>query len=625
MNNEHKNQAFRTILQERLDKYVLAYGAGKSWDAASNVARGKAFSEFYVRDILCRLEPIDEDDIDWGLQCDGKDDLNVDCVLQSDETFFIFQSKFKGQGKRPTNDEFAGFFSVHERLLNPKLIEEKANKYLRQAVAEFAQDSDVKYFFITNAPLSEVDDLRKEFDRQREIHSKRLDNPDNVSWELISGTELRHNYDRAQGVEVSTPPLVEIPLEKTQGQTWGYLDLSEIVDPDYPSVICTVKGTVLKSLYEHHKSEIFNWNIRHYLGQNPVNKKITKTIKESPEQFYYFNNGISAICTTWEVAQGHAQNEKVLKCRDFQIINGAQTTMCLAKFDDPEKLKRVRVLLRVTKTEDIRKASKGLNREIIACNNNQTVIKQSDFRSNDDVQLFLEKELAGKNYKGVMPSRTLRYLRKRQEPKKLKTEKVINMETLAKAVHSFRYNAIAFLQKANCLYDMDTKNGGRYNYVFGNEGEEAAHLSNEKVLEICAICFIWFKLDDLLGQKKQELKAAGRADSIEFLSYLPKWHYLWAYGELLRTLHDEKLKNVYTRIVDGRAFEVENSFVTYWFDEISHKILECVEDAHASETDANGTSQKGFNYKNWVRNVKSFEKVRRKFANPLARNFPCNI
>jgi hypothetical protein len=129
----------------------------------------------------------------------------------------------------------------------------------------------------------------------------------------------------------------------------------------------------------------------------------------------------------------------------------------------------------------------------------------------------------------------------------------------------------------------------------------------------------------LLSQKKQELKSAGRADSIEFLSYLPKWHYLWAYGELLRTLHGDKLKNIYQRIVDGRAFDVEPMFVTYWFDEISHKILECVKDAYDAETDEGATSQKGFNFKNWVRNVKSFDKVKRKFSNPLARNFPCNI
>ena len=111
MSHEHKNEAFKKVLQERLEKYVLNYGT-KSWDTTSNTARGKAFTEFYVRDVLCRLEPVDEDEIDLGLQCDGKDDLNVDCVLQSDETFYIFQSKFKGQGKRPTNDEFAGFFSV---------------------------------------------------------------------------------------------------------------------------------------------------------------------------------------------------------------------------------------------------------------------------------------------------------------------------------------------------------------------------------------------------------------------------------------------------------------------------------------------------------------------------------
>ena len=85
---------------------------------------------------------------------------------------------------------------------------------------------------------------------------------------------------------------------------------------------------------------------------------------------------------------------------------------------------------------------------------------------------------------------------------------------------SNEYSAMAFLQKANCLYDMDTTNGGRYNFVFGNEGEEAAHLSNEKVLEICAICFIWFKLDELLSQKKTRTQIS-RSCRLNRISFLP--------------------------------------------------------------------------------------------------------
>ena len=42
---------------------------------------------------------------------------------------------------------------------------------------------------------------------------------------------------------------------------------------------------------------IFNDNIRGYLGANKVNKSMLKTIDENPEDFFIFNNGITAVTT----------------------------------------------------------------------------------------------------------------------------------------------------------------------------------------------------------------------------------------------------------------------------------------------------------------------------------------
>jgi hypothetical protein len=51
------------------------------------------------------------------------------------------------------------------------------------------------------------------------------------------------------------------------------------------------------------------------------------------------------------------------------------------------------VLLRITEGESV-KTEKGFNADVIRFNNTQNIIKSSDFRSNDPIQLWLEKRSA---------------------------------------------------------------------------------------------------------------------------------------------------------------------------------------------------------------------------------------
>ena len=60
---------------------------------------------------------------------------------------------------------------------------------------------------------------------------------------------------------------------------------------------------------------IFHENIRGYRGRNIVNKELLNTIDKEPENFFTFNNGVTA--TTTKI---HDQGE-TLKFEKFQIIN----------------------------------------------------------------------------------------------------------------------------------------------------------------------------------------------------------------------------------------------------------------------------------------------------------------
>src|SRR5262249_50848474 len=63
-----------------------------------------------------------------------------------------------------------------------------------------------------------------------------------------------------------------------------------------PCFVGRISGAQLATLFTEHKSKLFNLNIRNYIGDN-TNKVIRKTALEDAGDFFFFNNGISALAT----------------------------------------------------------------------------------------------------------------------------------------------------------------------------------------------------------------------------------------------------------------------------------------------------------------------------------------
>ena len=68
------------------------------------------------------------------------------------------------------------------------------------------------------------------------------------------------------------------------------------------TILITQKGSKLRSLYQNreYRERLFNLNIRQWLGKNTVNKGMIDTIEHAPDKFFYYNNGITAICENYQ-------------------------------------------------------------------------------------------------------------------------------------------------------------------------------------------------------------------------------------------------------------------------------------------------------------------------------------
>ena len=352
------------------------------------------------------------------------------------------------------------------------------------------------------------------------------------------------------------------------------------------------------------------------LSQLPPNRPVF--VEAEGNLFYLYNNGISAICTEMIIGP-----EKVT-CQDFQIINGAQTAWSIREFrelDSLEKIKKVKVLLRITETgtvQDQKKGTKGLNREMIEFNNTQNVIRDSDFRSNDPIQVILARKFQTEKikYRASYPYHEIVYVPKRQDltfksstPRSKTAGKIpVIMESLAKSLYVFKKDTPEKIHSETSFL-FDEKDDDGYWSLFGDDnGKETEMVTPHKFKEFAAVAILYYFFEDKL---KAEMKA-NDSDSIDGMIARAARLFLWAFGYIVREHYKKKGLEIkmYEKIINGDAFKSESgakSVVDTLFafiHEQFHLVLSNIEDKNELDNN-NGHEEdsKPLNFRKWLRNA----------------------
>lgn len=152
----------------------------------------------------------------------------------------------------------------------------------------------------------------------------------------------------------------------------------------------------VKKLFDTHGDALLDRNIRRYLGQNRVNSDIRRTLasEDTRRRFYFYNNGITAICTTF--TQDDAAGESpTIKFKGLQIINGGQTcrTIQNALLELPEEeFNNVHVLFRLYAVQEDENSGALIDR-ITYATNSQSPVDLSDLKANDKIQQAIKASL----------------------------------------------------------------------------------------------------------------------------------------------------------------------------------------------------------------------------------------
>ena len=166
---------------------------------------------------------------------------------------------------------------------------------------------------------------------------------------------------------------------------------------DYDYVLTAVPGDALRLLYEKFGARLLEANVRSFLSvkSKGVNAGIQSTLRNSPERFLAYNNGI--VMVTDEIRLGHSQDGTtgIAWIRGLQIVNGGQTTASLyfskKKYPDVD-LSRVRVAAKiiVMRVQDPAN-EEALISDISRFANSQNAVRQSDLSANKPFHVELEK------------------------------------------------------------------------------------------------------------------------------------------------------------------------------------------------------------------------------------------
>ena len=321
---------------------------------------------------------------------------------------------------------------------NPDDVPERIREQVRllQASIENNSISTVYFWYVHN--LNEINNpqIKEELtvmQSSARAAVKTLFPQNNVEvFALEVGNETIEQWYNASNKQITITDTLEVDTPKL-----GF----EIESDKWKAYVTAVSAKWLKQQYSTFKDNLFSGNPRTYLGsgkkKNKINLGIMETIDSQPENFWAYNNGITALVNSYAVPD---TEDKKLSISGITIINGAQTTGAISNVDS---LKDAWVPIRFIVCNDT-----SIIDEIISNNNKQNEILPADLRSNDQTQSRLRAEFE--------PYTKLYYSGgRRGDVRPSRSKEILDPYVVAQSLLSFHGDCVTAYNSKNDLWSND--------------------------------------------------------------------------------------------------------------------------------------------------------------------------
>ena len=343
----------------------------------------RARTDDYVFSVLCVKNHfyknpalvIDESDF-AEIVVDGSGDGGADILLTdpNSETsdLVIGQSKFYKtisaetvlNAMRKMADFYADMAAGHYEQFNSRVTSR-----FRKLDGERGDDSKVHFVFYTSAPKKrsvDTDDIEKKFRTQ-------FDDSSEIEVSILFADDIKREIDNAEAQRF-TIERGNIRIDDKD----NYLLYGD------DAVIVNVSAFSIKKLYAEHGKNLLALNLRYYIRNTELDKKIRETIRDNPASFWFKNNGITIICEKFRI------DGREVHLENFSIVNGGQTTYLLSK----SELTAANDLYLMCKIIKIAGDLNGeFSLEIAEAANSQKPITDEDLKANSPEQRSFEQAM----------------------------------------------------------------------------------------------------------------------------------------------------------------------------------------------------------------------------------------
>ncbi|ATC88008.1 AIPR family protein [Pseudoalteromonas arctica] len=403
------------ILQNRCIKYYELLAKEIPLDKPQESDSAKARFGFYlfmlenicnVKDVSEQIELITDLDFNRGLYGTGDDDWGVDAVYIDDDNKSINLFNFKYREKfHPTKSQ-----AVNETILSAKFVNSITNEQttgLSGKVKEKAlevidclnssQIWEFKLYVVSNevepvaADHEHLGILRDAYGLEiipialPYISQMMSIRPTPINAKLVLDEDALMSYEEHQ-LSSSKSYITRLRSSEIVRVTCNDATFRDKYDIEDLSLLTNVKLDF---------GVLFD-NVRGFVLRSKYNGNITTSLKEEPNKFFMYNNGITIVAKSIQVRSINGGKKFILELNDFQILNGGQTVRTIHNFNSEDTsiisdyLSKSEVLVRIFNTS---------NDEAIAVNkiaeytNSQNAISSIDLKSLSSEQITLEQYL----------------------------------------------------------------------------------------------------------------------------------------------------------------------------------------------------------------------------------------
>lgn len=393
---ERALETYITELKSDVASLVYSEGEGASFEDKFTEYCIEVFESIGKSEgarVLSYIHPNNQGGIDWK--------INGYCL----------KDLFKDENKKEYFETLDLFITFYRNEYNYNITKDDYTKTLNQ-IKRFINSALKKHIDYIDPSNSELVHLIKTIEKQGKDFDRinvyflinGFSNHDKEKIEINNTDVFIHTWDLERLFKINESNSVHEPIEiefdsfTEDAKGLQCLQVPSI-DEMYDCYLAIVPGEILAKLYKEFSTELLESNVRAFLGQaGKFNKGIRDTIRNKPQMFLPYNNGITA--TAESVETKFIDNQLVIiRLNDFQIVNGGQTTASLyhtqKKFKDAD-LSKIFVQMKLTVIKD--KEQKNFEvPNISRYANSQNKVSELDLSSNNPYFVQIEN-LSRKKY-----------------------------------------------------------------------------------------------------------------------------------------------------------------------------------------------------------------------------------